>query len=162
MLFSQLSDALISPCGMYRYLLTRTWGKAPPILFVMLNPSTADAAIDDQTIRRCVSYGKALGAGGIIVVNLYALRATDPAELLRHPDPVGPENDRHLREAIVRASRIIVAFGSHPMVRPRLPGLVALAGARPLECLGTTKDGWPRHPSRLPNGIIPSPWFAPV
>ncbi|MFD3920195.1 DUF1643 domain-containing protein [Streptomyces sp. NPDC058595] len=94
-----IRTALISDCGRYRYRLTRTWGPGPAAVMVMLNPSTADGTQDDPTVRRCVTFADAWGCGGLIVVNLYAWRATKRAELKLAPDPVGPDNDAHLRTA---------------------------------------------------------------
>src|SRR5690606_18576726 len=91
--------ARFSPCGQYRYLLTRPipapfWKPdAGEAVFVMLNPSTADASEDDPTIRRCIGFAKEWGCTGLTVANLYALRSTDPKGLWKHRDPVGPEND---------------------------------------------------------------------
>lgn len=84
------SDARLSPCGLYRYTLTRTWDATKPrACWIGLNPSTADASEDDPTIRRMCGFADAWKCGGIIVVNLFALRATDPKELRRVKDPVG-------------------------------------------------------------------------
>lgn len=85
--------------GDYRYRLGRAWAGGPTCTFIMLNPSTADADQDDPTIRRCVGFAKALGCGALEVVNLYAYRATNPRDLLRQDERVGPENDYWLREA---------------------------------------------------------------
>jgi hypothetical protein len=104
-------DALLSPCKLYRYTLTRRWGEGPPLLFVMLNPSTASATEDDPTIRRCVGYAKRDGFPAIEVVNLFALRATDPKALTTVADPIGPENDAHVQAAADRAGRIVAAWG---------------------------------------------------
>ena len=93
------SDAVISDCGKYRYRLTRKWGYGRPCGFIMLNPSTADALHDDPTIRRCVGFAKAWGCGALIVVNLFAVRATSPREMMRADDPVGPENKEHVQRA---------------------------------------------------------------
>src|SRR5215510_5582686 len=96
-------DAVLSDCGRYRYMLRRTWDHSKPrVLFVMLNPSTADAEIDDATIRSCIRLAKGAGYGSFEVVNLYALRATDPAELQRADDPVGPKNNDIIEAAIGR------------------------------------------------------------
>src|SRR4051812_17109287 len=93
--------ALLSDDGLYRYRLWRIWEElAPVMVWVMLNPSTADADVDDPSIRKCVGFAKANGCGGIIVVNLFAWRATDPKELRAVADPVGPENDAHIRWAV--------------------------------------------------------------
>lgn len=105
--------ATISDCGKYRYNLTREWDDSlPRLLFVMLNPSTADDEVDDPTIRRCISRAKGNSFGSVEVVNLFAYRATNPDELKRTEDPVGPENDKHIIEAVNRAHTIIIAWGT--------------------------------------------------
>lgn len=144
-------SAIISDCGTYRYKLTRephdrytTCGAA---LFIMLNPSTADASLDDPTIRRCKAFAKAWDCAGIVVANLYALRATDPKQLWRHPDPVGPDNDEWLRRLAGQHETVICAWGAN--ARPdRVEAIKAIFSGRRhrLMCLGTTKDGAPRHP----------------
>lgn len=144
--------AILSPDGRYRYRLTRWWesGYHRRCVFVMLNPSTADANIDDPTIRRCMSFARREGYGGIEVVNLFAMRTTRPVHLKEAADPVGPENNSYLRSALIGHSMVIAAWGAHKMAA--IPGraLAAMAnGAPPLHCLGTTKDGSPRHPLYL-------------
>jgi hypothetical protein len=110
-----LSLATISECGRYRYHLERSWASKPDyLLWVMLNPSTADATKNDATIRRCIGFAQRLGYTGILVGNLYALRATNPRALRAPPggiDAVGPENNRWLRMLAGRASKIICAWG---------------------------------------------------
>lgn len=144
--------AHISDCGLYRYRLTRHWGGAPPLPFVMLNPSTADANIDDPTIRRCMGFARREGAGGVIVVNLYGLRATDPAELLKTRDPFGPDNRANVRaiglEAVASSMPVVCAWGVGGWVKSADMDIIHLlkgTGAR-LVCLGTTKGGHPKHP----------------
>ncbi|MGH3977119.1 MAG: DUF1643 domain-containing protein, partial [Pseudonocardiaceae bacterium] len=112
------SDAVLSGCGRYRYQLTRTWDPGQQrATFIMLNPSTADAADDDPTIRRCTSYARSWGLGGLMVVNLYAYRATDPADLWKVDDPVGPDNDDHLRAVLAAATDVgapvVAAWGAN-------------------------------------------------
>lgn len=145
-------DAIISACGAYRYWLSREWDSTRQhLLFVMLNPSTADALIDDATIRRCVAFARANGFGGLEVVNLFAYRATDPKELRRVPDPVGPVNDTHIAAAAARAGAVCVGWGASPAVDDRsqvvLPILRA-AGHEP-QCLHITRSGYPGHPLYL-------------
>lgn len=107
--------ALISECGLYRYRLWRRWGIGPHATWIMLNPSTADADLDDPTIRRCIGFARAWGFSAIEVVNLFALRATNPRELGRSADPIGPDNDRHLSEAGRAAELRIAAWGHRPL-----------------------------------------------
>jgi hypothetical protein len=115
----------------------------------MLNPSTADAETDDPTIRRCISFAKREGAGGIIVANLYAYRATDPASLWAREDPYGPQNDAALigvaKWAAVAGVPLVCAWGTHGGRNNRPIVLMQQVGAK-LVCLGKTKDGHPRHP----------------
>lgn len=154
--------AWLSDCGTWRYLLWRRWTRGPYVLFVMLNPSTADAYSDDQTIRRCKGFARRWGAGGIEVVNLYPYRATDPGELERvgplalgDPEAAVDRNDQAIRDAAAGADRIICALGAHIGPYPTQPTRVLdmlTASARPIHALALTKNGQPRHPSRLPYG----------
>lgn len=149
------NDATISGCETYRYLLRRTWDHGKPrVLFVMLNPSTADAKLDDATIRSCVRLSKWRGDGSFEVVNLFALRATDPAELAKHDDPVGPDNDYAIEAAIGRCDLAICAWGAHPMALNRAEHVRSLLrGRRPaVFCLGKTKAGAPKHPLYIKSG----------
>lgn len=94
-----IKSAIISECGKYRYSLSRIWDENKAnVLFIMLNPSTADGDVDDPTIRRCIGFAKSWGYGGIYVGNLFAYRATDPKELLKVENPIGFENIHHLMD----------------------------------------------------------------
>lgn len=142
--------ATLSPCGRYRYRLHRQWTAGDHnVLWLMLNPSTADATNDDPTIRRCMAFSKAWGYEGMYVGNLYALRSTDP-EALRTPpggiDPVGPENHKHLREMAAWADLIVAGWGSHKMATPDVVTAAWKATGKNLWCLGYTKNRSPRHP----------------
>jgi hypothetical protein len=149
------SGAMLTKDRRYRYRLWRSWAD-PELrcLFVGLNPSTADETNDDPTIRKCVGFAKRWGFGAVDVVNLFALRSTDPAGLLADEDPVGRRNRHHLTQAFKDARRIVWAWGSHG---PRIQRLIlpASISARRIErvcevgTLGTTRDGSPRHPLML-------------
>jgi hypothetical protein len=117
----------------------------------MLNPSTADATQDDPTIRRCIGFARAWGYGALEVVNLFACRATDPERLRRVPDPVGPENDRHILRAVRRASETVVAWGNRGVHLGRHDAVLRLLRRRrvAVHCLGRTQAGHPRHPLYL-------------
>lgn len=150
----------------YRYLLTRIWdAKKQPVVFLMLNPSTADALEDDATIRRLVTpktgFARRMGAGGLIVVNLFAVRSTDPRVLRHHEDPVGPLNDAFIRQATDRASVVVAAWGAAGVEHNGRGARVAEAlRARnvALQCLGTTSTGQPRHPLYLPSDADLEPY----
>jgi hypothetical protein len=148
--------ALLSADGRYRYRLWRLWDDLLPIMvWVMLNPSTADADVDDPTIRKCVGFAKANGYGGIIVVNLFAWRATDPKELPRVADPVGPENDEHILWAC-RApllATIVAGWGCDKFSlsrATRVKTLIYGAAGRQLQCFRKSVGGRPYHPLYLP------------
>lgn len=131
----------------YRYTLSRMWDATrPQVAFVMLNPSTADAHQDDPTIRRCVGFAKQWGFGRLAVVNLFAYRATRPADLLIADDPVGEDNDAHLLNACRASETIVCAWGNHGAHRGRDAAVCALLEDFPLMCLGLTQRGQPRHP----------------
>jgi hypothetical protein len=135
----------LSPCDQYRYRLWRLWDRTrPAVLFIGLNPSTADAEQDDPTVRRCIGFAKEWGFGGIEVANLFAFRATDPGKLLTAADPVGPDNDAWLARLRSGSPAAVAAWGAHPLARTRANALGS--SLRPLASLGVTKDGAPRHP----------------
>lgn len=148
-------DAVISDCGKYRYLLRRAWDHAKPrALFVMLNPSTADAEVDDATIRSCIRLSKTWGYGSFEVVNLFGLRATDPRDLVRATERIGPENERVMQAAIGRCDVVICAWGAHPLAASNSGFTVdRLRSYKPaVYCLGKTKSGAPKHPLYIKSG----------
>lgn len=157
-------SAVISDDGRFRYLLTRpplpeTIVERSSAVFVMLNPSTADATIDDPTIRRCRGFAQSWGCNGIVVVNLYAYRATEPADLKRAGWPIGTENDAWLERTAREHVDIVCAWGTKAQ-QGRAQDVMALlrsSGARLLH-LGRTKDGHPKHPLYLPGDLKPEPW----
>lgn len=154
----------ISECGRYRYRLWRDgWAGDDDraCLFVMLNPSTADAMTDDPTIRKCVGFCKRWGYGMLMVVNLFAFRSTKPAGLLGVDDPCGPENDAFIRAEADAANRIVLAWGSHPEVsdlmsrrRFEVRRLIEQHWPKTI-VLGRAKDGNPRHPLMLAYETVP-------
>lgn len=154
--------AVISDCGRYRYLLRRKWEYAKnSMLWIMLNPSTADADTDDATIRRCMHYAFDWGYGGINVVNLFAYRSTQPKALRTVADPVGPDNDTHIIREALNAELVVAAWGAHGNMlniqRDRdVYDRVAPYGV--VYCLGTTKQGQPKHPVRLGSELEPRPF----
>lgn len=155
----------ISPCGRYRYSLWRRWDSAKPdVLWVMLNPSTADADADDQTIRKCVKFARRWGFGGIRVCNLYPWRATDPSDLPRGPEvfgemPAGHDrNAEALRQASAGAGLVVAAWGANVGPWSSQPTVVmaALLDATVLvHALTVTKGGHPGHPLYVPDATRP-------
>jgi len=152
-------SAVLSDCGIYRYSLTRRWSPGPLLGWVMLNPSIADALVDDPTIRRCVGFARRWGFAGIVVRNLYALRATDPRELARHPAPVGPDNHTHL-DAAAGDALTVCAWGARGGTRGvDVAAQLDERGAH-LVCLGLTVGAQPRHPLRLAAALDPVAYAA--
>lgn len=152
-----MTGATFSPCGAYRYRLWRYWSGEPAVLFLMLNPSTADETVNDPTVERCQRRAKAMGAGGLQVANIFALRSTDPGALYAADDPVGPDNDAAILAAARECAQVICAWGVHGEYRGRGNAVLAMlrtAGITP-HCLGTTKDGHPRHPLYVSYGVTP-------
>lgn len=154
-------SAVVSPCGLYRYRLDRKLSEDPGrLLWVMANPSTADANVDDPTIRKVQGFTARLGFGRVIVVNLYAYRATDPNDLAcamcEGTDVVGPLNLQHIAAAAEEADNAIVAWGAcfdaFKFMRSEKRCAAVLATIQwfhdPL-CLGRTRSGQPRHPLML-------------
>lgn len=148
------SSARISPCGKYRYSLTRRWGRTTePLLWVMCNPSTADASIDDPTIRKCIGFSTVMGFDALTVVNLYALRATNPRALRAHRDGVdvvGPQNDDAIRFEATLCRTAMCAWGDAAAHGPdRVAAAMRLLAGTPTWCFGRTAAGRPRHPLML-------------
>lgn len=148
--------------GEYRYTLSRVWDETLPMaVFVMLNPSKADAQLDDPTIRKCIGFARALGYGGIIVVNLFALRATDPKELRKHPFPVGPRNAAAIDEVVRKhgpTGIVICAWGSNVAAKTRAPLVLARLRAMGVQLCAlriSKKSQCPEHPLYLPYELKP-------
>ena len=152
------SGATLSPCGTWRFQLWRRWDDRPPAAFIMLNPSTADASADDPTIRRCIGFARRWDCGGIVVANLFAFRATDPDALASAADPIGPHNDAFIVEAARRGEVVVCAWGAHAEARGRDRAVANVLAGRDLRCLGTTKDGHPRHPLYVRGDAVLEPF----
>jgi len=158
-----IKGATLSADYRYRYRLWRDWrgtpasGRGTTVLWVMLNPSTANAEEDDPTIRRCLAFTRREGFGRMDVVNLFALRATDPAQLRTASDPIGPAWEGATRAALQGADAILCAWGAHGSYRGRDVEVLRFLQAErppgaPIWCLGSTKLGLPRHPLYLAAG----------
>lgn len=156
-------SAELSPCGRYRYRLTRRWGADPALTFVMLNPSTADAVKDDRTIARCISFARSAGCGGLDVVNLMAWRATSPAALRATPDPIGSANDCWIQAVVEEnhPSPVVLAWGAGAAA-DRVQSVLGLLTGRNLLCLGVTAAGHPRHPLYVKGSTRLRPYALPV
>lgn len=161
------SHAIYSPCQRYRYLLSHVWDDASPAAaFVCLNPSTATAYATDPTLARIIGYAKRWEMGGVVMLNLFALRSTNPRGLLECDDPVGPENDVAILARAGRADTTFVCAWGGPyspnalgkLVRLRALAVKRLLAGKPLHCLATAKGGEPRHPLYLSSSLVPLEW----
>lgn len=150
-------SAEFSECGRYRYTLHRRWDGEEQVCWVMLNPSTADEVEDDPTIRRCIRFSQRWGYGGLVIVNLFAWRATKPqviksllTNVTEAPSPTGPRNLRAIRGAIDHCAVVVAAWGVSlqpwSTERGRWVRMECEALGKALKCLGRTRDGSPRHP----------------
>lgn len=152
---------LVQP--VYRYRLTRRWeAGAGTVNFIMLNPSVADAYKDDPTIRRCLRYAMDWGYQQLQITNLFALRSTDPELLYRYRTPIGPLNDKMIRETAEDAQKIVCAWGVHGAFRDRGRHVLEMLsdfGRDRVYCFGRTKGNAPRHPLYLPKAAIPERWW---
>jgi len=161
------SRAVFNEARTHRYLLARSWQPDLPVMtWIMLNPSTADAEKDDPTIVRCMRFARREGCGGIKVINLFALRATDPRELRTHDDPVGACNDRII--GAHACGLVVAAWGAGGMLNERSSHVAArlTSAGTTLLCLDVTKVGHPKHPlargrERVPDDAPLTPWSAP-
>jgi hypothetical protein len=160
------SSAVLSECGNYRYELSRIWDTTKPmVMFLMLNPSTADANKDDNTIRRCIAYAKSWGYGGVFVGNLFAYRATNPKELLNVKNPVGEKNQSHLIKMSLKTDMTICAWGNSSIVEKLTKSLgyfKPLSGLQNrFNYLELSKNGTPKHPLYLKCNLLPIKYEIP-
>ncbi len=155
------AGAVFSDDRKYRYRLWRTVGNGPPVTFMMLNPSAADEEKPDPTMRRVLGFAKALGYGRVEVVNLFAFCSSLPKVMMAAGDEaVGPDNDRHIREALLSAASCIVAWGNDGMFRDRDMAVMRLIreSKRPARALRITDANMPEHPLYLPADCKPLPY----
>lgn len=159
--------AELSHCGTYRYRLDRILCPGRVAAMIGVNPSTADADVDDHTIRKLLGFADRLSIGHWIVGNVCAYRATDVKKLAAVEDPVGPENEQYLSQIIQSAELVIVAWGTlgklPPILRGRWRTVVRLANhqSKSLYCWGVAQDGHPRHPLMLSYDTPLVHWQAP-
>ncbi len=150
------SGAEFSDDRAYRYLLWRYWNKdKPKIVFIGLNPSTADEETNDPTITRCENFALKWGYGGLWMLNIFAFRATDPRRLKTAPDPVGPGNDDWIIRIADKAKLIMIVWGSHGDYMDRGKIVIELLHGFDLHYLGITKGGHPKHPLYLKADLEP-------
>lgn len=170
-------SAVISACGRYRYLLERNTN-APEankdngcVVWIMLNPSTADAELDDPTIRKCIGFTERWGYYSLRVVNLFAWRATNPRELIGMGEQaVGPENDHYIEQAFRGAALIVLAWGASPLARKRVENVRTMTTVAQIEgyvyglipallaLRYTKKTRAPEHPLYVPYAVTPVSW----
>jgi hypothetical protein len=159
-----LSVALFSADERYRYALVREWNAALDKLVVIgLNPSTADEVVNDPTVTRCVKRANSLMCGGLVMLNLFAWRATDPMGMRAQVDPIGSMNDAVLLAMAVKRPVVLAAWGNNGILRNRaqfVTDLLISAGVT-LHSLAVTELGQPQHPLYIPYSKAPSVWRAP-
>ncbi len=150
------NTAKLSGCRNYRYALWRTWDSSKPfVMFVGLNPSTADETSDDPTLTRCINYAKSWGYGGICMANLFAFRATAPSDMKASDDPIGTENNKWLKKLAKDAALIIAAWGNDGSYLERSEQVKELLPN--LYCLNLNKSGEPAHPLYQAAKLKPMP-----
>jgi len=149
-----IKGAEISKCTKYRYSLWRIWDESKAyVIFIGLNPSTADAVEDDPTIRRCIKFAESWGFGGIHMMNLFAYRSPEPKKMKQAIDPIGPENDRWLQTLSEKTNTVIAAWGNHGTFKNRSQEVMKLLPN--LHYLKLNSSGEPSHPLYLKADLKP-------
>ncbi len=146
--------AIFSPCRNYRYTLFRRWENGPTVSWLMFNPSTADEFQLDPTLRKCKGFSQRWGYGAMAILNLYAIRGTDPKTPSKTVDPVGPDNDKWISEIVRDSEMVVYAWGCAQHMKTiglRINEVrcFALLHGKKEVCLGYREDGHPRHPLML-------------
>jgi hypothetical protein len=165
--------AAFAPGRNWRYTLWRRWNITGGITvgipadvselnrmvaFIGLNPSTADENKNDPTVTRCINFAKAWGYDGMIMLNLFAWRDTDPKKMKRALLPVGSRNDGVIQYLVQRVGKTIACWGNHGGYRNRSCFVADLARSIPIDHLGLTKSGEPKHPLYIPASTKPTLW----
>lgn len=154
------SGADFSSDSTYRYALWRVWEQDSAggnLALFGVNPSVANEWENDMTITKGCGFAKLWGHGGMYMFNMYGFVATNPLDMFQTTDPIGPRNDESIADYLANCNitRVVLACGSVPVrYRPRIAWQSRIATIlriinRPVYCLGRTKDGSPRHPSRI-------------
>lgn len=155
-------SAVFSDDMLYRYILRRKWsgGNGKVVVWIMLNPSVADHELEDNTVRRCCLYAQDWGYSGIVIVNIFAYRDTDPAKMKKYHAPIGKDNDKYILEVIEdeETGLIIGGWGQHGSHLNRNTKIKELLAHKTINCLGKTKCGNPLHPLYLKKDTIPVIW----
>lgn len=152
-----IKNAVLSEDRVYRYALWRIWDESMKrVLFIGLNPSTADEVEDDSTVKRCISYARQWGFGGVILGNLFAYRATNSSEMMDASDPIGCENDSWLKKLANESDLIVAVWGNGGQFKGRAIEVVSML--QKLYCLQITSKGEPHHTRGLPDGLVAIPY----
>jgi hypothetical protein len=159
---TSLNQCVFSPDRAYRYVLRHRCAdmacETPTrIVWIGLNPSTADEVTLDQTLASVCRYSRKWGFSEVVMLNLFAFRATDPRNLRRAINPIGPDNDEHLVAEVRHADRIIACWGDHGRFLERDRQVSDLLGVS-FECLFRNRSGAPHHPLYLKSRITPKPF----
>jgi hypothetical protein len=164
--FNPWNGATFSADHRHRYVLWRIWAAGPLLAVIGLNPSTADEERNDPTVRRAIGYARRWGCAGLVMLNLYGFRATDPQAMRQAPDPMGPQNwDAVLSQTqgvLADGGALLVAWGSHGThggAGARMRGQLEAAGIA-CACLGYTQGGQPRHPLYLAGASVPEAYLG--
>ena len=148
------SDAILSEDRKYRYVLSRIWDESKPIvMFIGLNPSTADEIENDPTIEKCISFTKSWGYGGLYMLNLFAFRATQPKDLFNAKDPIGKDNDEYIKKYSKICDKIVCAWGNNGSFKNRSKKVLSLIDNA--YYLKLNKTGEPAHPLYLKSNLTP-------
>lgn len=149
--------ALLSSCRQYRYVLWRIWDTTKPtVMFICLNPSTADEQDDDKTVIRCINFAKSWGYGGLYMTNLFAYRSTDKSILYSIKTPIGEQNDSYIFEYTKKADKVIAAWGNDGCHLNRSQCISQLIPH--LFCLEINQTGEPKHPLYANGSLTPKPY----
>ena len=162
LLASDYDGASFSKCRTWRYLLWRRWSDGDMVAFILLNPSSATEQEEDPTIRRCIGFAKMWGMGGLYILNIFALRSTDPNNLYVADDPIGKDNDRFILDTCRKSCLVVCGWGNHGAFLGRGKHVMRLLNDNGIKayCLGVNQSGEPKHPLYIGYSSEPMPYAS--
>ena len=140
------SGASFSNDRQYRYALWRIWDRSKPlVMFIGLNPSTANETKADNTIHSVMRIARHNGYGGVYMLNCWPMVATNP-KFLKWDELSDEWNAHTLRVLGSICQDVVFAWGNFKVVQKQGRDQELLNMFPSALCIGKNRNGSPKHP----------------